>query len=282
MRIAVSVESTCDLSKELLNKYDIKVIAYTISVKDKMFKDGEYTTEEVFRMVEEVGVLPKTTAINQFEYAEYFKNLLTEYDQVVHICLSSGLSSSCANAKLASADFDKVYVVDSETLSTGIGLLAIYARELADQGFTGEQIKEKLDARKQKLQVSFVVERLDYLHKGGRCTGFQLLGANLLRIRPKILVKDGKMGQDSSVRYRGDMGKVMDKYAQDVFAKNPNPDLERVFITCTSTTPEMRNALVNACEKMGFKHIHETYAGCTIGSHCGAHTMGLLFFTEKA
>ena len=132
------------------------------------------------------------------------------------------------------------------------------------------------------MQVSFVVERLDYLHKGGRCSGFQLFGANVLRIRPKILVQDGKMGQDSSVRYRGDMGKVMEKYAQDVFSKNPTPDLERVFITCTSATPEMRLALIEECKKMGFKHIHETYAGCTIGSHCGPNTMGLLFFTEKA
>ena len=200
----------------------------------------------------------------------------------MHISLSSGITSSTGNAIRASQNLKNVYVVDSLSLSTGIGLLAIYARELADQGLTGEQIKEKLDDRKNKMQVSFVVERLDYLHKGGRCSGFQLLGANLLRIRPKILVQDGKMGQDSSVRYRGDMGKVMDKYAHDVFAKHPNPDLERIFITCTSATPEMRLALINACKNMGFKHIHETYAGCTIGSHCGPHTMGLLFFTEKA
>ena len=279
MKIAVSVESTNDLSKELLNKYDIKVVPFTISIKDKIFKDGEYTTEEVFRMSEEAGVLPKTTAINEFEYAEYFNGLLTEYDQVVHICLSSGFSSTYSNAKNASLKLENVFVVDSQTLSTGIGLLAIYARELVDQGLTGEQIKEKLDERKSKLQVSFVVERLDYLHKGGRCTGFQLLGANLLKIRPKILVQDGKMGQDSSVRYRGDMGRVMEKYANDVFTKYPTPDLERVFITYTSATPEMRVALITACKKMGFKHIHETFAGATIGSHCGANTMGLLFYT---
>ena len=279
MRIAVSVESTNDLSKELLNKYDIKVIAYQISVKDKVFADGEYTTEELFKMADETGELPRTTAINEFEYTEYFERLLTEYDQVVHITLSSGLSSSCSNAQLSASQLKNVFIVDSESLSTGIGLLAITARELADQGKTAEEIKEVLDQKKKTLQVSFIIERLDYLHKGGRCSGFQKLGANLLKIRPKIVVSDGKLGQDSSVRYRGDMGMVMAKYANDVFAKYPTPDLERVFITYTSATPEMRVALITACKKMGFKHIYETFAGATIGSHCGPNTMGLLFYT---
>ncbi len=279
MKIAVSVESTSDLSLELLNRYDIKVIPYQISIKDKTFLDGEYTTEELFKMVDEIGELPKTTAINEFEYTEYFEGLLKDYDEVIHICLSSGLSSACSHAQASASSLEKVYIVDSESLSTGIGLLAITARELADGGKTAKEIKEVLDKKKKELQVSFIIERLDYLHKGGRCTGFQKLGANLLKIRPKIVVKDGKMGQDNSVRYRGDMGKVMEKYANDVFASYPEPDLERIFITYTTATPEMRVAVISVCKKMGFKHIHETFAGSTIGSHCGANTMGILFYS---
>lgn len=283
MKIAISVESTNDLSKELIAEYDISVIPYTVSVGDKVFKDGEYTTLQVFDMVDKTGILPKTTAINEFEYAEYFKGLRSVADAVVHVCLSSALSSSCSNAQRAAEELDNVYVVDSKTLSTGIGLLAIYARELANAGVSPDEIAKKLEERREKLQVSFVVERLDYLYKGGRCSGFQLLGANVLKIRPKLKLVDGKMIQDKTRTYRGgDMGKIMAKYANDVFEECPTPDLDKVFVTCTSCTPEMREAAVSACRAMGFKNVYETSAGATVGSHCGANTMGILFFNDGA
>ncbi len=280
MKIAISVESTNDLNKELIAKYDISVIPYTINVGNTVFKDGEYTTMQVFEMADKTGILPKTTAINEFEYTEYFKGLLEGADAVVHVCLSSMLSSSCSNAQRAAKEFDNVYVVDSKTLSTGIGLLAIYARELAQNGASPEEIAKELEARREKLQVSFVVERLDYLHKGGRCSGFQLLGANVLKIRPKLKLVDGKMVQDKTRNYRGDMGKTISKYASDVFEECPTPDLDKVFITCTSCTPQMREAAVSACKGMGFKNIYETTAGATVGSHCGTNTMGILFFND--
>lgn len=278
MKIAVSVESTSDLSKELLAENDIKLIPYEIVLGDKCFKDGEVSTEELFAQVDKLGVLPKTNALNQFEYTEYFENILKDYDGIVHICLSSGLSSSCQNAVNAAKDFKNVFVVDSKSLSTGIGLLALYAKDLVNQGLTAEEIAKKLDARVDKLQVSFVIERLDYLYKGGRCNALSYLGANILKIRPRIVVKGGKMGSDK--KYRGPMEKVVAKYCAETLDEFHNPDLERVFITYTTATPEMVEAARAALEGVGFKNIYETHAGGTIASHCGAHTLGILYFND--
>ena len=278
MKIAVSVESTNDLSKELLAQYDVKVIPYQIVLKDQTFKDGEISTQELFDFVDANGVLPKTNALNEFEYTEYFEELKKEYDAVVHICLSSGLSSSCGNAERAAGSLENVYVVDSQSLSTGIGLLALYARELAESGVDAKEIAEKVQARTKALQVSFVVERLDYLYKGGRCNAMALLGANLLKIRPRIVVKDGKMGSDK--KYRGTMGKVIAKYCAEVLEEFHNPDLDKVFITYTTATEEMVASARTALENAGFKNIYETHAGCTIASHCGANTLGILYFND--
>ena len=278
MKIAVSVESTNDLTKELLEKYDIKVIPYQIVLKDKQIKDGELTVEQIFDYVEETNTLPKTNALNEFEYTEYFTELKKDYDAIVHVALSSGVTSSCNNAIMASKNVENVFVVDSQSLSTGIGLLAIYARELADAGESASVIAEKVSARVDKLQVSFVIERLDYLFKGGRCNSLQYLGANLLKLRPRIVLKDGKMGSDK--KYRGTMGKVVAKYCEETLGEFNNPDLDKVFITYTTATPEMLDAARSAVTEMGFKNVYETRAGGTIASHCGANTLGILYFND--
>lgn len=278
MKIAVSVESTNDLSKELLEKYDIKVIAYTITLGDMTFKDGEHTTAEMFEYVDKYNTLPKTTALNEYEYTEFFTQLRKDYEAVVHICLSSGITSSCGNAERASKNVDNVFVVDSKSLSTGIGLLAMYARELAEEGLSAAEIAEKAQARAEKLQVSFVLERLDYLYKGGRCSSLQLLGANLLKIRPRIILKDGKMISDK--KFRGGMGGVVAKYCAETLKDFNTPDLKRAFITYTTATPEMVEAARKALSATGFKEIYETRAGGTIASHCGANTLGILYFND--
>ena len=278
MKIAISVESTNDLTQRLLTRYDIKSVPFEIVLKDKTFKDGELTTEELFNYVDENGVLPKTNALNEFEYTEYFEELLKSYDAIVHISLSSGLSSSCGNAERASKNLKNVYVVDSLSLSTGIGLLAIHARELAEQGVAPDKIAERLEQRREKIQASFVIERLDYLYKGGRCNALALLGANLLKIRPRIVVKDGKMGSDK--KYRGAMDKVVAKYCQETIAEFNSPDKNIVFITYTTATEEMVRSAKDALVDAGFKNIYETNAGCTIASHCGANTLGILYFND--
>lgn len=277
MKIAVSVESTHDLSSELLSKYDVKVIPYTVILDGKEHKDGTFSTKELFDFVDKTKTLPKTTALNQFEYTEFFESLLKEYDAVVHITLSSGITSSALHAEMAAKEMENVYVVDSLSLSTGIGLLAIYARQLADEGKSPEEIKNILDERKLKLQVSFVIERLDYLFKGGRCSSLQLLGANVFKIRPKIALKDGKMGMDK--KYRGSMTSVVESYGKDLINET-TPNLDIAFITYTTATDEMLEKARQTVHQMGFKTVYETVAGGTIASHCGANTIGILYFND--
>ena len=251
-----------------------------LDIGEKTFLDGEVTTQEMFDYVDQTGILPKTNAINEFEYVEYFEKIKKDYDAVIHISLSSGLSSSCSNAKRAAQSLKDVYVVDSLSLSTGIGLLAIYARELVEQGFAPNEVFEKVQARVESVQASFVVERLDYLHKGGRCNLFTLLGASILKIRPRIVVKNGKMGSDK--KFKGNMGKVVRKYCESAFEDFNNPDLTMAFITYTSATPEMLEEVRKAVSEKGFKNVYETHAGGTIASHCGANTLGVLYFNDGA
>lgn len=278
MKIAVTVESTNDLTKELLERYDIKVIPYQIVLGGKTFKDGELSTKELFDYVDENGTLPKTNALNEFDYTEFFEGVKKEYDAIVHICLSGGMSSSCENARRAAKKLKNVFVVDSMNLSSGIGILAIYARELVNEGFQPSYVAEKVQERVSSVQASFVVERLDYLYKGGRCNALSLLGANIFKIRPRIVVKDGVMGSDK--KYRGPMGKVIAKYCSDVLEEFNTPDLDKAFVTYSSATPEMVEAAKNALVDAGFKNIHETYAGCTVSSHCGPNTLGIIYFND--
>ena len=280
MKIAISTESTSDMTKEMLEKFDIHILPYEIMLGDKTFYDGELTTQEMFDYVDKTGTLPKTAAINEFRYEEYFESLLKDYDGVVHISLSSGLTSSTNNAINAANKLKNCYAVDSKSLSTGIALLAIYARKLADQGLTPKEIYEAVNKRVPHLQVSFVVERLDYLYKGGRCSSLALLGANLLKIRPRIIVKndDGKMVSDK--KYRGKMEQVVEKYCADTLAEFNTPDKSVGFVTYTSATEDMAANALRAMKEAGFKEIYETRAGGTIASHCGANTLGILYIND--
>lgn len=278
MKIAITAESTIDLPIELLNKYDIKTLPFTVILGDNEYKDGEITSADIFKFVEDNNILPKTSAINQAQYTEFFESVLKDYDAVVHFCLSSGISSACNNAKLAASELKNVYVVDTKSLSTGIALLAIYVRELANEGKSAEEIAKLAEERTKDVQASFVVKKLDYLHKGGRCSSIALLGANLLSIRPEIVLNDGKM--ISSKKYLGKMEKVIEKYCKDVLNENQNPDKKYAFVTYTTATDEMVEIAKNALQNAGFETIYETTAGATITSHCGENTLGILFLNK--
>jgi len=278
MKIAITAESTIDLPKGLLEKYDIKTLPFSVILGDNEYKDGEITSSDIFKFVEENKILPKTSAINEAQYSEFFHERLKDYDAVVHFCLSSQISSACRNAKLAASEMKNVYVVDSKSLSTGIALLAIYARELADAGISAEEIAKKAEERTKDVQASFVVKKLDYLHKGGRCSSIALLGANLLSIRPEIVLSDGKM--ISAKKYLGKIEKVIEKYCKDVLADNPNPDKKYAFVTYTTAAEEMVNIAKSALVQAGFETIYETTAGATITSHCGENTLRILFLNK--
>ena len=280
MKIAISAESTIDLTPSLLKEYDIKVLPYKIILGKDEFTDGEdVNPEKIFNFVKENKVLPKTTAINEYEYGEFFEGLLKEYDAVVHFCLSSAISSACSHAVEASKKLDNVFVVDTKSLSTGIALLAMDARKLAEQGKTAEQIYKRETERVASVQASFVIKKLDYLYKGGRCSALSLFGANLLQIRPQIILKpDGAMGVHR--KYMGNMDKVIEKYCKDTLAEFNTPDLDTAFVTYTTATPAMVETAKKALQERGFKNIYETTAGGTITSHCGEFTLGILYLND--
>ena len=197
MKIAISAESTIDLTKELLKEYDIHTTPFTVNLGSKSGLDGEITSEEIIEYVSKNNQLPKTSAVNSYQFTEHFKKLLKEYDAVIHFSLSSEMSAACNNARLAAEELSNVYVVDTRSLSTGIALLAIYARKLANKNIEPAVIIEEINKRIPTNQTSFVLSRLDYLYKGGRCNGISYLASTLLKIRPQIIVKDGKMGPRS-------------------------------------------------------------------------------------
>lgn len=278
MKIAISMESTCDLPKELIEKYGFETLAYSVILGDNIYEDDETLQAKIFEYVEKTKVLPKTSAINEMQYKEYFTSLLEKYDEVIHITLSSGLTSSVAHAKTAAEKMKNVHIIDSLSLSTGISLLGIYAKELVDAGESVDSIIEKVEARIPYIQASFVVERLDYLYKGGRCSALSLFGANLLKIRPQIVVTGGKM--KPAKKYRGKMPKVIETYCADTLEEFNNADKKLAFITYTTATEEMIEPAKKALTNAGFETIIETQAGGTITSHCGEHVLGILYLND--
>lgn len=278
MRIAISAESTVDLTKELLEQYDIKTVPFTVLLGDKSGYDGEITSSEIIEYVNEHKVLPKTSAVNACQYEEHFKGLLENYDAVIHFSLSEKLSSAYNNAQSVAKTLKNVFVIDTASLSTGIALLAIYARKLADKGEKPETIYNKCLQRVPFVQASFVLKRVDYLYKGGRCSALALLGANILRIRPQIVLSEGKM--ISGKKYRGNFDRVVEYYVSDTLEKFNNPDYSVVFITYTTADDETIAKVKNRLAEEGFKNIYITQAAGTITSHCGENCLGILYIND--
>lgn len=278
MKITVSLDSACDLTAELIEKYRFSIIPFGVNMGDRFFHDGEVPVTEIFEYADNNKTLPKTNAINEEEFSEYFKGLLKTSDAVIHFDISGDISSACNNAINAAKKLKNVYVIDSRTLSTGIALEAIYARKLADEGVAPEEIVKKVEARIPFVQVSFVIERLDYLYKGGRCSSLALLGANLLKIRPEIEVREGTMS--STNKFRGRMTDVVAKYCRTVLEKYNTPDKSIIFITHSEAEPEMVEAAKAVVSEYGFETVYETKAGCTVSSHCGKNTLGILYFND--
>lgn len=278
MKVCISAESTIDLPKELLVRYNIRTTPFGINFNDKLVEDGEGVSKEIFEFVDKSKVLPKTSAVSPGQYENYFKELKQEYDAVVHISLSSQISCAYNNACLVAGEMENVFVVDSKNLSTGIALLAIYASSLVKKGLSALEIKDLVLASVDKVRTSFVLDQLKYMYKGGRCNAVTLLGANLLKIKPQIIVNNGKMGVGK--KYRGSLVKVIETYTNDVIAEMKNPDKSIVFITHSSSMPEEEKVVEEKLKDEGFEVVYNTYAGGTICSHCGPGCLGILYMEK--
>ena len=281
MRIRISADSTCDLSKELLEKYDVAITPLYIRLGEKDLKDSiEVTRDDIFSYVERTKSIPKTAAVNVGDYVDFFTKVKEEgYDGIVHFTISADMSSCYQNACLAAGTFENVYIVDSRTLSTGIGHLVLDACELRDEGRTAKEIYEILEQRKEKLDVSFVLDTLRYLALGGRCNALLAFGANLLNIKPSIQVKEGKMGVDK--KYRCSFERAVVRYVNDKLEDHDSLNLKRIFITDSGCSDEVRAAAEAAVLKNApFAEVIHTRAGCTISSHCGPNCIGILFYRK--
>lgn len=277
-KIAISLDSACDLSKELIEKYDFKVIPFGVNLGDKFFYDGEISPEEIFEYADNNKTLPKTNAVNEEAFKEHFAKILNDYDAIIHFDISSEMSSAYQNAVNASKNFKNVYVVDSRTLSTAISLEAIYAKKLTETMDDPAKIIELVKKRIPAVQASFVIERLDYLYKGGRCSGLALLGANLLKIRPEIEVLNGNM--KNTEKFRGKMADCVTKYCRATLEKYNHPDKSVIFITHSVADKELVDAAKAVVSEYGFENVYETTAGCTVSSHCGKNTLGILYIND--
>lgn len=277
MNIKITSDSTCDLSKELLEKYDITLMPLTVIKEGKPYTDCvDIMPADIFEHVANGGDLCSTTAVNVGEYTEFFEKLSGQYDGVLHINLGSGFSSCHQNALLAAEDFDNVRVVDSQNLSTGQGLVVLKACELAKECESIEDLRQKVQAFTSHVEASFLLDQLKYMVKGGRCSSAAALGANLLNLKPCIEVKDGKMSVVK--KYRGNYAKSLASYVKDRLSNRDDLDKGTLFVTRTPVTDECLEAVKNAVEEYGdFENVYWTEAGCTISCHCGPATLGVLF-----
>ncbi len=276
-RVIITADSTCDLSPELLERFEVKTIPLTILLGEESFYDGNgFTPADMYRRYHEDGTLPKTSAPSVQQFLDFFRPFVEAGCEVVHLDISSELSSSFSTACIAAEELGGVYPVDSRMLSTGVGLLVIEAAECRDRGMTAAEIAAHVASLTDKVDTSFVLDTLEFMWKGGRCSGVAALGANLLHLKPALEMSGGKLSVYK--KYRGGIKAVYRQYITERLAgKSVRPG--HVFITNSGEIDESvlqeLEALVRSLIEV--KEIHHTTAGCTIASHCGPKTLGVLF-----
>lgn len=282
MKFKILSDSTCDLSPDLVCRYDIGLLPLIVVKADQEYLDGQtITPKDIFDHVAAGGNLCSTAARSVAAYQEAFAGYAGAYDGVVHINISSDFSSSYQNACIAAQDFDNVRVVDSRNLSTGQGLVVLKACELAKTAQSLDQLKAELDAFTSRVEASFVLDKLEYMVKGGRCSSAAALGANLLNLKPSIEVRDGKMSVVK--KYRGKYDRCLRNYVMDRLGNREDIDRGTLFITHTPVSDECLEAVREAVKECGhFDNIYETEAGCTVSCHCGPGTLGVLFVRKES
>ena len=281
MSIKITSDSTSDLSPTLLEQYDITVLPLYVTMGEQTCQDGvDARPEDLFAYVERTGSLPTTAAVNVADYHDCFAQFSPRHEAVIHITISRDFSSCYQNACVAAEGFSNVYVVDSRNLSTGHGLVVLEAALAAQRGEQPEAIVAHLNEVAGQVEASFVVDKLDYLVKGGRCSSAAALGANLLKLKPCIEVVDGRMKVGK--KYRGNYDKVLLQYVRERLDGRDDLALDRIFVTHTPCRPETVEAVKAEIQTYApFSEIIETTAGCTISSHCGPNTLGILFLRSR-
>ena len=278
MRIKISADSTCDLPDHVLEKHGISIIPLYIMKDEKPYKDKlEISVDDIFDYVESGAGMTRSSAVNMSEYLDCFTELKKDCDALIHLSISNFFSSCYQNALIAAEELENVYVVDTMNLSTGSGHLVMDAALMAERGMDAEQIVGELGKLAAKVEASFVIGTLKYLHKGGRCTGLAALGANLLKLNPCIEVIDGKM--EVGKKYRGSFDKAILQYVDDKLSGRDDIDPKRIFVTGPPTmSQELIDRVIDRIKQLrDFDEVIWSDAGCVISNHCGPICIGILF-----
>lgn len=279
--VVITADSTVDLSPELKDRFDIRIIPLMITLGEDHFMDDgvAFTPLDMYARYHKDGLLPKTSAPGVQEFLDFFTPLVEQGCEIVHLDISAELSNTFNAARLAASELEGVYVVDSRMLSTGVGLLAIEGAECRDRDMGAREIAEHLESLTGKVSTSFVLDTLEFMWKGGRCTGVAALGANLLRLKPGLEMKDGKLGVYK--KYRGNIEKVYEQYIRERLA-GKQVRQGHIFITESGEIPPevVERMCALARELSGCREVHHTMAGCTVSTHCGPKTLGVLFIEE--
>ena len=281
-KIKIIADSTCDLPKDVVEKFDITILPLYVVMDEKSYKDGvETTAQDLFDYSDRTKETPKTSAAPVTDFIEAFTSYAEQGYDIIYIGISSGLSSTVQNATIAAEEFDgvKIFTFDSLNLSTGIGLQVMLACELREQGLSAEEIIAKLEETRPKVRASFVIDVMTYLHRGGRCTTLQAVGATMLNLKPQIVVEDGKMR--SAKKFRGNIIKSAVAYVNDTLENIDRIDDKRIFITYSKSDEALVAAVKEAVESKGyFKEIITSDASSVISSHCGPNCIGILFIEK--
>jgi DegV family protein with EDD domain len=279
MSIAISAESTIDLREEDLKKYDIHTLHFHVQKGDEEGFDNEHTNEELFAYTNETGVLCHTSACNIGELEEHFKKLFENHDKIIHFTISSGLSSGYNNAMAVASGNPDIAVIDSHGTSGGIAVQALYARELIDAGYSFDEVVSRIMARRDFVQCSFQLDRLDFLYKGGRCTKLAMFAANLLRLKPEIVCdKEGKFAVGK--KFRGSLEKCVLDYVDDMIATHPNIDPKICFFDYSTMDQAILEKAKERCLAAGFKEVNICQASPTNSYHSGPNVLGIHFYFD--
>lgn len=279
-KVIICSDSTSDLNKDLIEEYDIRILPLKVNLGGKCYIDGvNITPEDIYAHYAQHGELPKTAAPNMADFYAFFEEQTKNGDAVVFFTISRDMSSTYNNARLAAANYKNVYVVDTRNLSTGGGLLVVAAAKMAREGKGALDIVRTCNELVPQVNASFVIDDLEFLYKGGRCSALAAFGANLLQLKPCITVREGKMGV--AKKYRGKFGRVLESYVADRLGDGTGIDPSCVFVTHAGCDA----AIVDACVArvkaiLPDATVHITRAGCTVSAHCGKNTLGALFLRK--
>ena len=278
--VIITTDSVCDMPADLLERYQVKMIPLTINEGDRSYKDGvDITPDDIYAVYDQQHILPKTSAISPQEFTDFFAPLVDAGCEVVHIDISAACSATYQNACMAAKELTGVYPVDSRHLTMGQGMLVIEACRLRDAGLSASEISQRLLSYREKISTSFIVETLEFLWKGGRCSGLTALGANLLQVRPCLEMREGEI--KVARKYRGAMSRVYGQYIRDSL-NQAGIDMRMAFLVHSGRIPQedleqLRQLIL---ELVPFEEISIVRAGCTVTSHCGPATIGIIFAVE--